>query len=331
VFTVIGAISVWFSHPAVFVLAGMGGVLIITHLGGNRIGIVVRLSIAFVIAALSFAISYFLFVRNMASNRYLRDYWSSSFMPFPPAFLSQARWLLATFLQIFQNPVTVGLPGLGAFLFLVGSIVMFVYARQRFFVLGSPILLTLVASALRLYPFGDRLILFLAPVFLLFIAEGLVQLAGRTRQMTILIGIVALAIIFFHPVLSFGKALVRPRTREEIKPVLDYINRYRKDQDVIYVYYGAQPAFEFYAPNYNLTHNILIGVRSRAAPENYSHDLERLRGQVHVWFLFTHIYNWQKTDEEIIYLNNLDRMGSRRASFRSPGAVCYLYDLSELK
>jgi hypothetical protein len=331
VFTVVGAISVWFSYPAVFVLAGMGGVLIIAHLRGNRIGIAVSLSVAFVIAALSFAVFYFLFVRNIASNRHLRDYWSSGFMPFPPAFLSQARWIRDTFLEIFNYPVTVGSSGLGAFLFLVGGIVMFIYARQRFFVLASSILLTLVASALHLYPFRERLILFLVPVFLLLIAEGMVRLAGQTHQMTVLIGMVAFALIFFQPVVSFGKAITRPRHREEIKPVLDYISRYHEDQDVIYVYYGGKPAFEFYAPSYNLRHNILFGVKSRDAPEKYSHDLERLRGQMRVWVLFTHIYNWGKTDEEAIFLNNLDRMGARRASFRSPGAVCYLYDLSELK
>ena len=124
---------------------------------------------------------------------------------------------------------------------------------------------------------------------------------------------------------------MNPYTLQEIKPVLSYIRDHKQERDVLYVYYGAQPAFEYYSRRYGLKDYILD-------PERYwlSYDLgklrqnvrslDRLRGHPRIWILFSHIHSNAQHDEEF-YLYRLDEIGKRLDSFTSAGTAVYLYDL----
>jgi len=60
----------------------------------------------------------------------------------------------------------------------------------------------------------------------------------------------------------------------------------------------------------------------------YQEDLDKLRGQKRVWILFSHIWRTGGVDEEVLFLNYLDMIGSRLDSIQATGASAYLYDLS---
>ena len=93
--------------------------------------------------------------------------------------------LLAT-INIFNNPSWVITP-LGVLasafvalgLFLLGGLSMGMRWRGGFYMLIAPILFTVVASALRQYPFHGRLLLFLIPSVQLLVGEGAAALTGR--------------------------------------------------------------------------------------------------------------------------------------------------------
>ncbi len=133
-----------------------------------------------------------------------------------------------------------------------------------------------------------------------------------------------------YPLLQAGYHLIKPRTREEVRSVLEYLKRLKKNSDVIYIYYGARAAFEYYSQKYGFNENSYIkGIASRNNLGGYIDDINKLCGTKRVWIVFSHIYRRGGVDEEKFYLFYLDRIGKRLDCFRSVGASIYLYDLSQ--
>jgi len=132
-----------------------------------------------------------------------------------------------------------------------------------------------------------------------------------------------------HPLLSAARHLVEPQTKEEIKPMIEYVRNHRTSGDVLYVYYSSVQPFQYYSERnlIDLTEEV-IGIESREHWKSYKQDLERLRGRKRVWILFSHVYRAAGVDEERLLLNYLDEMGNKLDSSRSAGASVYLYDLS---
>jgi 4-amino-4-deoxy-L-arabinose transferase-like glycosyltransferase len=322
-FGVLGATAIWVSYPSVFILAGVGVSLTSFYLGKRdwvRIG---SLSIAYSLWALSFVVLYFVSLRSLSSNKVLLDYWSNAFLPFPPLDFS---WFINTFFGIFENPAGLSLSGIAALTFLIGCISMFFEKRERFFALISPALLTLLASGFQKYPFKGRLLLFIVPSLLLLIAEGAGQIRDRTRHNSTVIGTVLMGLLFLHPLYFASHRLVRPRTKEEIKPVISYVREHKQDEDVLYLYYASQYAFKYYSGRYGFNDSdYIVGVGSDNW-RDYISDLDKLCGNKRLWLLFSHT---SKQEKERFFLAYLDSVGTRLDSFKSAGAAVYLYDLSE--
>jgi hypothetical protein len=258
----------------------------------------------------------------LESNKYLLDYWSGSFMPFPLLSFSDARWFVSTFFEILENPVGLSLSGVAALTFLAGCISMFQEKRERFFVLVSPILLSLLASGLHRYPFGERFLLFIVPSLLFIIAEGAEQIRDTIHDSAI-IGIALIGLLFLHPMLSAIDQLREPY-KEEMKPVLSYIREHQQVGDVLYVDYGSRHPFKYYAESYGFNDNdyVIAGVPARGNWRDYIDCLDRLPGNKRVWILFSHIYPFGK--EYSLY--HLDSIRTRLGSFETTGAAVYLYD-----
>ncbi len=329
-FGAIGAIAIWFSHPAVFILAGVGASLALFCLGAKEWPRIARLSIIYSIWILSFAACYFVSLRDLSHHERLLSHWSGGFMPFPPMAFSDAKWFVKTFFKIFDEPAGLSLPHIAGLTFLIGCISMFFAKKKALLVLISPIPFVLLASGLHSYPFSGRLLLFVAPFLLLFIAEGAEQIRVKTRHNFPIIGIALIGLLVFPPLLFASYHLIKPRTREEIKPVISYVVDHKQDGDLLYVYYGSWPAFEFYSDKYGFKKSDYVeGVSSRDNPSRYIEDLDKLRGKKRVWILFSHVRRRKSKgiDEERLFLDYLDSIGRRLDSFKSIGAVVYLYDL----
>lgn len=329
-FGALGAAVIWFSHPSVFILTGVGVSLVlfsVVRKDWTRIG---RLSIAYSFWALSFTLCYLVSLDDLSNNKGLVDFWSSAFMPFPPSSLGDIRWFFNTFFEIFNYPVGLSLSGIAALAFLVGSVSIFLQKKEHFFILITPIPLVLLASGLHMYPFEGRLLLFLVPSLLLFIAEGAEQIRDKTWHNSPIIGITLICLLFLKPSYSASYSLIKPRTKEEVKPVISYLREHEQSGDVLYIYYSALPAYEFYSEILRVNKNHYIkGVSSRENWGNYIDDIEKLRGNKRVWLLFSHVCTWKGVNEEKLFLFYLDRIGTKMDTFKSVGASVYLYDLND--
>lgn len=170
-----GATVVWFSHPSAFVLAGVGTVLLASAVVGRRWREAAGLGLACLAWGASFAT-----VLAVAGGQtgHRRDLWAFWAFAFPPGPFGDPTWWPRRFVYLFDNPL-----GLGSRLAALPAIALFFAGcgsgrwadgpgRRRFWMVAAPGLFAAGAASLHRYPFHGRLVLFLVPSLLLFIAEG---------------------------------------------------------------------------------------------------------------------------------------------------------------
>lgn len=360
---ILGAVMVWFSHPAIFVLVTIGLYLSLHFLRQKQFKTLLPLFMVGTVWVLSFLVMYrFISGGGIATSsvgNWLIQFWTINhgFMPAPWT-LAAYDWLLQHYVAMFSSPASLGVPEVAGILFLVGGISLYATKRAALFIIVFPLLLTLIASALYKYPFAERLLLFLLPMMYLLIAEALAQLKLQLPSLShpqwIEIPTKMLLIAAF--ISSTVWDLPKLRTLEEIKPLLSQLQQQRTPQETLYIYHWAEPAFRFYAKQYGLDYNqcALINplpiveytkeidyfrtvhkVPLKAVTETKcilgvaetyfksAADIEQLRGKGRVWILFSHASQL----EIDLFLNALNQMGKKQAAWLQPGASLHLYEL----
>jgi uncharacterized membrane protein len=320
-FGVIGALALWFSHPALFVLAAIGIVLLIR----NRKNPLPALAMGGV-WLVSLSLLYLVNLRGLSANDFLLGYWRAYFMPLPPNFF----WLKDAFLGLFENPA--GLTGFAPVLFVVALIGMFwLFKRgwQNILLLLLPFAFTLVASALGKYPFAGRMMLFAVPLVYIFLAavvDWLSNLSLHPRFLSPLFALALAGYLLYPSALDSAGKFVSPKYPEHIRPAMAYLREFYKPGDVIYVYGWALPAWRYYAPRYGFDPEIIVpGTASPEEPVQLLAEVDALRGNPRVWFLFTHVYESGGLNDMDYMLAHLDAIGNPRRKFVEPGTSVYLY------
>jgi hypothetical protein len=328
-FGLLGATLIWFSHPSMFVLAGIGASMALFCFVEKQWARLGSLMIAFSMWAFSLVVCYLISLRHLSADATLLNYWSSSFPPSRLLSVAAVEWLVSTCFAIFKSPVGLELSGLAAFIFLVGFVSMSSNKKHTLLLLMSPVPFTFIAAAFHKYPFSGRLLLFLAPALLLVIAEGAKQIWCKTRVEAPVIGTCLIGLLFFYPALFSIHHLIQPRAREEIKPVLNHVKEHQRAGDVLYVHRGAVPGFRYYAPRLGLSGmRAVLGIYSKDNWEAYEKDINQVRGPGRIWFLFSHTdVDTGSIDEDKLFLYFLDKRGKHTDSFKSIGAAVYLYEL----
>lgn len=320
----IGGIAVWFSQPSVFVLAALGMSLVLAGFGEKSGRPLVFNFFIYTVWGASFAFYYFYSLRYLIGNEELVKYWNGAFMPFPPFSLSGLKWLFDTAFGMFADPVGLSAGGLALVFFIVGCRSVWLRQKESVYLLLSPMLFALLASALGKYPFRGRLLLFIVPSTIILISAGIEDFRQRIASRAYGIGLIVVG-IFLVPTVSAAYHVSKPRMGEELKPVLNYVMTRRHGGDIEYVYFGAKPSFEYYKSRYHLTDGNIEGARARGNWNDYARDVDKLKGKPRVWIIFSHF----DAAEEEFFLYYLGTIGKKRDAFESQGAAAYLYDLSE--
>ena len=180
--------------------------------------------------------------------------------------------------------------------------------------------------AARQYPFGERLILFLSPAFVLCAAAGARIVVDALARLRIPRAVTAV-LLTLPPAIGVAH---QPRVLflEETRPLLVRLAALRREGDAVYVYYGARRAFEFYAPRTGVGSNgVILGHCHRPDPRSYLRELDALRSRSRVWIFFSHTV--KELEERPLMDAYLHEIGRRRDVFKAPGAELELYDLSD--
>ncbi|MEM9922884.1 MAG: glycosyltransferase family 39 protein, partial [Cyanobacteria bacterium P01_D01_bin.50] len=244
--SLLGALGIWFSHPAVFTLAGVGAsVLAIDIVKKEGKSKIFPSLVIYLTWSISFIIFYFVSVQSLNDNNNLMTSWRDAF----PSSFYDINWMFNALGKFFYRPLGfVGITdGLAIFAFLVGCISLFRRQKEKLLLLLSPLIATLFASFLQKYPFRSRLVLFLTPFFILLIAEGINYLIQRRGfKKTFIPGIILLIALLFQPVTSASNLLIQPHQEEEITHVLDYVKSNQQPEDTIYIYQRGHYQFLYY-------------------------------------------------------------------------------------
>ena len=332
----VGLLAIPLSFPATFVLAGYLAAAGI-WLGAKTLrerALPLHFEKVLLVGGawgLAFVLYYFLFIQLTSGNEpSQRFYWSTM----RPAFLpleggAAIIWLIKVFQQAFAFPVGMSAAGeVALLLFLIGLGAMFTPQRKHLFFWLSPIVITLVASALWLYPFMDRLIVFLVPYLLLPVVIGVVSLVRLLKGVYPLAALLAVVFISF-PSLYFAGSTI---SRQETRPILEVLSKQWQPGDVVFLDTDAQYAFEYYRKKYNFNPDVVIVSKyHRDSWLSYQYELQKLRGHSRVWLMVTQTnieWNWG-VDRRKLYVHSLNSLGIRQADYAEKEAYLYLYDLGD--
>lgn len=336
--TIAGIVALWISYPSVFVLAGVGLLLLYGRLVRK-----ISYPLAWILAVgMSWLINLWVIFRislqQLAVNDHLQNFWQNDFVPLPP--WEHWGWFQNAYLKFLSASMGISLPLPWYIVLSYSLVILFGFlsvrgSRKRQFMTGLGVVTTillLIASALHLYPISGRFLLFLIPFLFLLMANGLKQILdminrwngslARFLVLTLILG------ISWRPIFLATKNLITPPLKEHIKPALAYLEENRQGNDLIYVYYGGLPAFMYYESMYNLSSaDLIYGVMNQEDPQKYRDQIDTLKGQDRVWFIFTHNCDTCIVHEQRYYIQYLNKIGKTLYRFHGTGVNLYLYDL----
>jgi len=325
-----GAMAVWCSHPAAFILGGIGTALLADAiLDKNRTRF---LAAAATVACwlISFAACYLLCLKNLGNNQYLLNYWDGHFLPLPPKSPGDAAWLLDHFFAPFAYPGGLGgteirAGGIAAVFFLIGMASLGKRNWRIAIAMILPGLLALLASGLHKYPFAGRLLLFLTPIMVLGVAEGAYRVVAALARPLPIAAALFLGVLMAAPALETYQELRRPMRSEQLQPILMQVRGAWQTGDRMYVYYGALPAFTFYTREAPFPANaVTAGTETRKNEAEYREQLLPYQGQPRVWLVFSHRHH----HEESTILTYAEGLGRCERVIRGEGAAAMLFNFA---
>jgi hypothetical protein len=339
----VGAISVWFSQPAMLMVAALGvSIALIASYeppesgGRNLLALVPALGL-WGISALCAGVVSIAFM-GAHTRDFMHQYWAEGFLPTPAWRAIELHWPWGE-LRALIGPgglASLGYPISRLYILMMGFGVFILWRRlgSRVLLLVMPIAVTLSAAILRQYPFSDRLILFLVPSFFLAIAASIGWICQQASSWSRPVGWF-LCIALIGPAVYPVAAFPPPYRVEDMKPVMAHVAGNWQAGDRIYVFHGANSAFGFYRGDYGFRDGAYeLGRCHHDENVAYRLELDAYRGQPRVWVIMTHALPYYHERDDIV--SYLDAIGVRRDDLavpaRIPGqpfAEVFLYDLSD--
>jgi len=331
VLAVAGVIAIPFSFASIFVLAGGGVALFIDSIGaGFRKSALLRLIVVGACWICGFGAYYWYNLRHLTGNEEVVAWHHDSYMPLLPNSLGDLYWFLSTFVAMFEFPVGLSLPGLGLLLSALGALFLMDRSRVALPLLVFPLVVALVASGLRLYPFTQRFLMFLAPALMILAAAGIGYILENARGRMVAWGCIVVMLV--HPVSRSAFAFIDPRPESGLRPIMAHLADHRRPEDHVYVYHWAHPTFRYYAQRYGVSlDNTATDASSRRDWGYYIGSIETLMGRDRVWFVFEHAGAQLSGGEEQFFVTYLDSIGTQLDHVATNTAGTYLYDLSQTK
>lgn len=323
-----GGLAIFLSSVSVVALCTVGLYFAFRSWQTKRVDIAVWVAMG--CWAILFVLNFWWFVKDHPHTHYMKDFWKLSFMPLNPLSPAFRHFVNRSVVQVFRDLVPAlpwGYLFLSSFVLYLGG--LFSMARNKewklLYLCVAPILIHLLVSALKLYPFDLRLILYQAPLYIIVLVYGLhhfwLALAkARWRPLFL-----ALAVLL----LSFRIALKLPINHDEIKPAIDYINRNQRPGQSLYVFWGSIPATRYYYET-GRAHfdslSIYWGEPRTVSSASYLRDLQNIHGMT--WLLISHLYpyNGDRTEEWQV-IDALKRRGRLLDRQDFLGSTVYRFDL----
>lgn len=244
------SVVTWFSFTSVFVIAG--GILNLFFKGlKNKKSLFTLYPLLFTLL-ISGLIYLKVYLLNNYMGTHMVNYWQDSFLSANPVMFLV---LLINNIRYFFHPMP----------YVLFALILFVWGINIFYKEKSEFLkisvisfvLLVVASLLHIYPFSTRLILFLLPMFLLFMVKpfDLALCAKKTK----LFGVLLLMVFVFYPRVMEMNQFIHTKNisrGEYPREMMDYMVKKLKPEDTIIVNSDSDTEFEYYSSLYNIKNEI---------------------------------------------------------------------------
>jgi hypothetical protein len=297
-FAATGAVLVWYSFPAVFVMAVVGTYLVLARLRARKKREALWMAVASGIWCFSFCLYVGLIGRHSLGNRELDQFWSIGFISFPVRSIGDVRDAFRILVGLIQSPLGFGGWEVPVLLLAVGYNSLRIRNPLIFCVMSGLILILATASAAHLYPISTRLVLFIAPLTIFAIASGaeriLVMCRAHWLPTAAFIGVLVSA-----QLQTVSSEFMKPR-QTGFPQVLQLISERTQEGDSIYLYHRVGTTYELYRRMLELPERRTVdGADHRHTWTEYRSDVEKLHGRV--WFVFA---DWRTSpvDEKVIIL-----------------------------
>lgn len=218
----------------------------------------------------------------------LVNYWSSDFVTSDIRFFF---YLLIENIKYLFYPIKYNL---FALILLIWGAALFYMKKSRFANIGlMSFLLLIFASCLKLYPFFNRLVLFLIPIFLIFMLKPLDLLKYNKKLRSAVIMFIIL--VTFLPQVKEIKDFLSLKTisrGENPRQMMLDLAKNVKDKEIILVPDLSDTEFAYYSIFYNLKNQVI-----QERKQNSEQVLESLRGGHYCWIFNSfnnpeNIFNW---------------------------------------
>ncbi|WP_158534918.1 glycosyltransferase family 39 protein [Mucilaginibacter hurinus] len=306
-----GAIIIWFSFASVFVMAGIALAVGVHYLISKQYDVVARLIITFGLWFGSFIVNYVLFTQKGSDTGWLVDFFvkHDAFMPLSGSAIT---WLAQRIVSFLNYPmglswVTVYNAGvieqavmrmvfIPLALAAAGIFYLFRNNGQLLLIISAVFIFVLMGSAVKMYPFHERLTLFLAPLFTLLLAAGCDFFASTILKKTVFTMLMILLLVFgplkntVHQIESLY--LFGDYKKSFRREALNYIDKNYRPGDLVYVYWNEVPGYELYKTIKALNFKAIEGKDYRHKANNYDEyftllkkDFAQFKEKKRVWVL----------------------------------------------
>src|SRR5262249_40663116 len=233
----------------------------------------------------SFLMFYLHSLKGIGSRQDLVNYWQEMYDAFMPVGWEGAFWLAA------KTKELLALPALGPSIVmlpmvLAGGVILALQDWRKALILLIPIFVTVAASALKLYPFADRLILFLVPQVILLVAisvEALLTIKRRAVAFTL--SVMAVSALLIYPVRWSAALVMRPENfgKENFRDVLADVLASSECRSKILIYESAMNHYSYY----HLYRGFDREARAKVVTESEISEISREQPPC-LWILFCH-------------------------------------------
>jgi hypothetical protein len=318
---ILGAVAVWVSHPAIFVVGGFALESSFRALSTRSWrSLAVRIA-AGTMWVVSFGALYLASLRFVNPSMY-RGWRGAAAPVVPSSFGAMSKYVDAVW-TLSSLPLGRQVAPLVTLAAVLGVAALARWAPRQLAWFAGALVLGWTASSFGHYPVAERLWVFFTPVMVILSAAGVTEVWQRTRGVFPMLGPVLACLLLAYPSLAAARGVVEPRQHEEIRPLLVHVRQHYREGDVLYLYQPAQYAAQYYAARgITFPGVVIVGTPTDEA------DVAGLRGHPRVWLLFAHVIVSDGMNEERRFLRLVDGLGRRLESRSETGASLYLYDLS---
>lgn len=323
VLAIVGVVSIYISNASIVILFCAGLYLFVDFAILSRI-FISRVLVTILIWSVAFGIYYFLFINghesiNQQQSNYTerRGFVAQNIFSYEFYYLLYKKSYMIFTQLLIKNSI---LP----FLFIIGLIAVWIKKKAFLLLAFLPILIHLVISSFKLYPYELRFILYLIPCLIIVISFGLEFLLSKFKFTVN--PYFSLAIPLFYCLLFFRKSF--PFKVDEVISSINYIQKEIKVDEKVFVYHSAIRTFQYYQDiglvkkRYSITKGCCY---FRFEKAKYIDELLTLKGKY--WILFGHAH-----EGEIHYI--LDELENRQIqainTFIDRGSCAFLFDFKAL-